>query len=121
MNEIMGKFAKYLSDNLTFDVVVEDTEDLLTRNEYVLLEWFSRTHDEAVGSETHVFKAHVQAYSKSSNPYAHIKMAEEILAILPHKILLGSDVVDVDKIVNYMELDGARKADILVTLTSRKE
>jgi hypothetical protein len=118
MNEVMGLFAKYLAEKLDYPVFVERAEDL-TIEEYVILTWTSRTHDEAVRGNTHVFKCHIEAYSRKSNPYSHYIMAEAIINLLPHKISLGEHVVDVDKVCNYMELDGAKKADILVTLTER--
>lgn len=119
MNEVMGLFAKYLSENLTIPVFVERTENL-TIDEYVMISWLSRTHDEAVGSDTHTYKCQIEAYSQKSNPYSHYIIAEDIIDLLPHKIALGDHIVDVGKIVNYMELDGARKADILATLTERR-
>lgn len=117
MNPVIGLFNDFLNASLFPVPVIIDDGDYLNLDRFVIVNWVAEGQDEAVVRTDRSLTCHIEAYTREKNPYAHYSFGKSVLNLLKHKIKAGSHVLDARNVmVNYMVLDGVRKADITFNL-----
>ena len=113
---------KYLMDRIPYKVSIGGNIDYGSVDQFVRISWPNMDTLTAVSGNTENASLRIECYTKKLNVYDHMDMALSVISLFKHHIRLeNGDVIEqVGEIqVNYLDLDGAKKANILINL--RKE
>ena len=121
MKETIANFNKYLIENLplTYPDQVslgqplnyEDLED------YIVISWSGSNEKESANNKRKSAQCHVECFSRKGNLYSHFEMAGNVVELLKHLVALPNGTVRISDVqMNFMDLEGIRKADILFTI-----
>ncbi len=122
MEDVVKGLNKWIIAQLDVPVSLGQPVDYGSENAYAKVHWQNWVHDPSSTQTIDEITAHIEFYSRESNIYALNNRVFDFVDAIRHKLLLedGSVVTLVgNPNVNFLELEGARKASVIFTM--RKE